>query len=341
MKKINYLMKNKKTKYYIIKIIFLILKKKEKDNKLLIDHLYSNRDYDDNNEDENEDKKDSDINVEDNNDIRNNKDDNNEDNKEINKKYNKENKKNKKNNVKEKGINLEKEEEENENNNILLSKISPYKGNKNNQQIPERDTNNLINNNPIDNNNIKKIDKIPKSERKPKIEVNQPETPKSKKNNKKVSFDDHLVYINYDEDEYVTNLQISDKNGKPLPYKEKDISKYLRLLTSISHTSKLKPAIIDLNKKPKSKKKTRIMQRNMDFIKKVEKTGHVYNTSKEKPKKKYIIENMQGCKKFLDNPQQFFTEDLCDAILLQYNLVPKEEGSRSSSAKRKKSKDKK
>ena len=49
---------------------------------------------------------------------------------------------------------------------------------------------------------------------------------------------------------------------------------------------------------------------------------------------------MKGCKKFLENPQQFFTEELCDAVLLSYNLDPKEHRSRSSSSNRKKSKDK-
>ena len=50
---------------------------------------------------------------------------------------------------------------------------------------------------------------------------------------------------------------------------------------------------------------------------------------------------MKGCKKFLENPQQFFTEELCDAVLLSYNLEPKDDRSRSPSSNRKKSKDKK
>ena len=173
--------------------------------------------------------------------------------------------------------------------------------------------------------------------------ISKPERDNNQKNNKKVTFDDHLVYINYDEDEYVTNLQLSDNNGKILPYKEKDFTKYLRLLTSVSNTSKLKPVITNINKKTKSKKKTKIMKRNIEFLKEVAKTGNVYSTAKDHPKKKieYNIENLNGCKKFLENPQQFFTEELCDAVLLSYNLVPKEQGSRSPSAGRKKSKDKK
>ena len=98
--------------------------------------------------------------------------------------------------------------------------------------------------------------------------------------------------------------------------------------------------MIDLNKKNKNNKQTRIMKRNIDFIKEVAKTGSVFSTSKERTKKKYNIDNMKGCKKFLENPQQFFTEELCDAVLLSYNLDPKEHRSRSSSSNGKKIKDK-
>ena len=32
----------------------------------------------------------------------------------------------------------------------------------------------------------------------------------------------------------------------------------------------------------------------------------------------------KNCKKFMENPQHFFTEDLCDVMLLQYDINPKE-----------------
>ena len=57
----------------------------------------------------------------------------------------------------------------------------------------------------------------------------------NQKKKKKITFDENIVYINYDQDDYVTELELTDQNGKILPYKEKDITKYLRLLTSISN----------------------------------------------------------------------------------------------------------
>ena len=179
-----------------------------------------------------------------------------------------------------------------------------------------------------------------------------PEKDKNVKSNKKVSFDDHLIYINYDEDEYVTNLFISDNNGKTIPYKEKDFTKYLRLLTSVSHTSKIKPAMLNVEKKNKNKKKTKIMKRNIEYLKEVAKTGNVFSSAKDhhlhhkknieksidKNIEYYNTENLKNCKKFLENPQHFFTEELCDRVLQSYNLAPKENNSRSSSANKKKSK---
>ena len=211
---------------------------------------------------------------------------------------------------------------EDEKMNILLSQISPYKEIESNLQlIPEKEDKNpekSINNIHLNNISLEKSNKNFKKNN--ILNVN--------KKDKKVTFDENLIYINYDEDEYVTNLLLTDNNGRNIPFKEKDFSKYLRLLTSVSHTSKLKPAIIDLTGKNKKKKKTKIMKRNMEFIKEVEKTGNVFSTSKEHSKKIYKLDNMIGCRKFLENPQQFFTEDLCDAVLLSYNLEPKENKSR-------------
>jgi hypothetical protein len=181
-----------------------------------------------------------------------------------------------------------------------------------------------------------------------------PEKEKKVKSDKKVSFDDHLIYINYDEDEYVTNLVISDNNGKTIPYKEKDFTKYLRLLTSVSHTSKIKPAILNIEKKHKNKKKTKIMKRNIEYLKEVAKSGNVFSSAKDhhlhhkknveksidKNIEYYNTENLKNCKKFLENPQHFFTEELCDVVLQSYNLAPKENNSRSSSTNKNKSKSK-
>ena len=128
---------------------------------------------------------------------------------------------------------------------------------------------------------------------------------------------------------------MTDNHEKKLPYKEKDFSKYLRLLTSVSNTHKLKPILIDENNKKKKKKKTKIMKRNIEIIKTIEKTGNVYpNSSKHllrHPRKKYTLKNLKGCKKFVENPQLFFTEELCDAILLSYRIDPHEFKTRTRS----------
>jgi hypothetical protein len=259
------------------------IEEKEKDNKLLIDFLYRKRDNDNDNSNNNK------INEDDINKNGLNNNENNE-NKEKNKDKNKD--KNQK-------IKPNKEDDKDEVKKALISQISPFKIDEN-KNIPEKE-NNILNNTPI----------IEKEINNNKIENNEPISSLSKKVGKKVSFDDNAVYIHYDEDEYITALKLTDKNGKVLPYKERDISKYLRLLTSITHTSKLKPIIIDLNKKKKNVKKTKIMQRNMDYIKEVEKTGSVYNIlSKEtQSKKKYVSENVKERKKFSENPQHFFTEE--------------------------------
>ena len=143
------------------------------------------------------------------------------------------------------------------------------------------------------------------------------------KKEKKITFDENVVYINYDQDNYVTELELTDQNGKILPYKEKDITKYLRLLTSLSVNNKLKSNIAQSRKKRKKKKKTKIMERNMEYIKQIEKTGNIYGNMKDHEKKPPNSES-KNCRKFMENPQHFFTEDLCDVMLLQYDINPKD-----------------
>ena len=159
-------------------------------------------------------------------------------------------------------------------------------------------------------------------------------------NDRKVHFDEKLIYINYDQEDYITELEITDQNGKILPYREKDFTKYLRLLTSVSNNTKLQSSLAK-NKKRKKKKKTKIMERNMEFIKQIEKTGNLYGNLKEHEKKPPNSES-KNCRKFMENPQQFFTEDLCDVMLLQYDINPKEHlNSSSIMSYNKKYKDKK
>ena len=128
-----------------------------------------------------------------------------------------------------------------------------------------------------------------------------------KQNNKKVSFEDEIVYINYHQDYKVTNLHITDNDNKTIQFKPKDISKYIKKLTS---NNKLKPIIINANptnyiniinkikiKNTNSKlnkiKTNQTIQKNIDYIKEVEKRNisKEKSQSKEKNKKKDMIIN--------------------------------------------------
>ena len=197
--------------------------------------------------------------------------------------------------------------------------------------------NNNQNNDNNDNNDNDKKDEVEEDneQMKPERDYNIEIENENNKNNyqqnkeKKVHFDDKLVYINYDQDEYITELEITDQNGKILPYKEKDFTKYLRLLTSVSNNNKPPSSLAKTHKKRKKKKKTKIMERNMEFIKQVEKTGNIYGNMKEYEKKPPNSES-KNCRKFMENPQHFFTEDLCDIMLLQYDINPKDHLNASS-----------
>ena len=198
--------------------------------------------------------------------------------------------------------------------------------------------NNINNNNQNNDNNDndkKDEEEEDKEQMKPERDYNIEIENEINKNNyqqnkeKKVHFDDKLVYINYDQDEYITELEITDQNGRILPYKEKDFTKYLRLLTSVSNNNKPPSSLAKTHKKRKKKKKTKIMERNMEFIKQVEKTGNIYGNMKEYEKKPPNSES-KNCRKFMENPQHFFTEDLCDVMLLQYDINPKDHLNTSS-----------
>ena len=126
------------------------------------------------------------------------------------------------------------------------------------------------------------------------------------KNDKKkaVTFDDNLVYINYYQDYKVTNLHITDSNDNTILYKPKNISKYLKNLTSSSDN--LKPIIINSNKpnyfniinKIKIKNTNgkinkintnKTIKKNIDFIKEVKKRNNSKERSQSKDKYKNKI----------------------------------------------------
>ena len=62
-----------------------------------------------------------------------------------------------------------------------------------------------------------------------------------------------------------------------------------------------------------------IMQRNINYLQEVYKTGSVWRKSKS-VQKVITKPHRTNCKKFVENPQKFFTEDLCDNVLQSYNL---------------------
>ena len=181
----------------------------------------------------------------------------------------------------------------------------------------------------------------------------------NKKQDKKVSFDENLIYINYNQNNKVINFNVSNQKNKLIQFKPINITKYFKILSSDTEMNKLKPVILNANKinvnniineitkKEENKKnksnniislKNKITQRNIDFIKIVQERGTVYNVSKEKARKKVELKN---CKKFEENPQHFFTEKICDNILESYNIHTKNKSRRPSSSKKNNSNSKK
>lgn len=224
---------------------------------------------------------------------------------ENNMKNNEEDKKNSSNNSEEEE-DTEKEDES-QTLNLLVSQISPYKKD--------------------DQINIKKVE-----DKDQNISSKKPLKYKEEEQKiKKVTFDNDLIYIKYDQNDYVTNLKTTDEKGENLLYKNKDISKYFRLLSSEANTNKLKSNIYNQSKK--NKKPTRIMKKNIDFIKEVETTHNLYNINRTTSKKKQR-RPIKNCRRFEENPQLFFTENLCDTVLLSYNLDPKTHRSKSEIAKK-------
>ena len=234
---------------------------------------------------------------------------------------------------------MEENKKDNYNNNLKIAKnVNSKKNNndinksnsegKNEEIIPDsKNTSKEIkeDNLPDNNDNNKHIeyenaqeipDKDYSIEKEYKNENNQ-------KISKKVHFDDNLVYINYDQDDYITELELTDKNGKSIPYKEKDFTRYLRLLTAVTNPKKLQSNMAKQHKKKKKKKNTKIMERNLEFIRQVEKTGNLYIGQRDYGRKPPNSDS-KNCRKFMENPQHFFTEDLCDVMLLQYDIDPKE-----------------
>ena len=122
---------------------------------------------------------------------------------------------------------------------------------------------------------------------------------------KHVTFDDNLIYINYHQDYKATNLKITDNDDKCIQFKPKDISKIIKNLSK--EQSELKPVIIEsnrenynniinkikimnINNKINKNKTRKIIQKNKDLIKEIEKRGKLKSHSKDKSKYKNKVE---------------------------------------------------
>jgi len=126
-----------------------------------------------------------------------------------------------------------------------------------------------------------------------------------KETQKNITFDDNLVYINYYQDFKVTNLHITDSDDKTINFKPKNISKYLKKLTTNAY--KIKPIIINSNKlnynniinkiqihntntKMNKIKTKQTIKKNIDLIKEIQKRNNSKDKSqsKDKIRKKFI-----------------------------------------------------
>ena len=117
-----------------------------------------------------------------------------------------------------------------------------------------------------------------------------------------------MWYINYYQDFKVTNLHITDSDDKTINFKPKNISKYLKKLTTNAY--KIKPIIINSNKlnynniinkiqinntnmKINKIKASQIIKKNIDFIKEVQKKNNSKDRSQSRDKnmKKYNLKS--------------------------------------------------
>ena len=161
---------------------------------------------------------------------------------------------------------------------------------------------------------------------------------------KTVTFaNESLVTIQYNENEQITKLKVFDINEEPLPFKPRNINRYLTLLMSENEENLPKPCIInseDNSNLYSSLKHSRtnsarkrlflqriqpnknIIRRNIEKIQEISRKRNIYNIKASAKKAKTKKKN---CKKFTNNPQHFFTEKLCDRMYYAYGLKGDEE----------------
>ena len=108
---------------------------------------------------------------------------------------------------------------------------------------------------------------------------------------------------------------------------KKKENRYMTLLSSRSHsqpqsrtTSEKKEIIKEIPKK--SSKSTghsrNMIKKNIQMIKEITKRRSIWKL--RETRKPHKVVEKENCKKFVNNPQQFFTEELCELVLKSYHL---------------------
>lgn len=111
---------------------------------------------------------------------------------------------------------------------------------------------------------------------------------------------------------------------------KKKENRYMTLLSSRSHsqpqsrtTSEKKEIIKEIPKK--SSKSTghsrNMIKKNIQMIKEITKRRSIWKL--REARKPHKVVEKENCKKFINNPQQFFTEELCELVLKSYDLPVK------------------
>ena len=180
------------------------------------------------------------------------------------------------------------------------------------------------------------------------------ETPlkSNQKIKKSVTFsEDKKVFIQFHENDMITQLNIIDSNGKEATFKPIEFSTYLNTLKSplklrpiiqnssmpdtpsknnlqtlLSESDKEHSSCTETPKKPLSPMKDpkSPMRRNIQLIQTIEdykKKG--MNYPRVKKQRAHTPIPQHHCRKFKENPQKFFTEDLCENVLKAYDLKKK------------------
>lgn len=177
-------------------------------------------------------------------------------------------------------------------------------------------------------------------ERKEEIKKQKENEEKEKiKKKKTVTFNDNdFRLIKYKENDVITKLNIYDRNLNKINFNPRNYNQYLSLLNDITKGVTIyKPCII--NHCNSNKSKQQVKHNKMNIITKCKSSNNSNSNGKnkvisvvKKNKNKFksnltthkcVVRQKQPvvkCRRFIENPQKFFTEDLCDNVLNSYNL---------------------